>query len=241
MVVSSKPGVVRAACQSTDACDYPVVLGNDQFYGGMGGKFMQVTTHKSHTHLKVYRGLDVCTNCKRIVTASPHNGPLVLRHELGHSIIDVGEEYDGGFNYSGVNSARDASSSWAQWYSGPSTEPKIQQTSMPLQGYPWALLNMSQSWSQTFISAGIYDSHVVEFSVSGVAASGDLKVEIDGSDLGWEVNAVVGLDRWIYTIKTNEALTPGAHEVAFTLLNEERQGSAQLCHVKVLEYGNDEG
>lgn len=23
-------------------------------------------------------------------------GPLVLRHELGHSIIDVGEEYDGG-------------------------------------------------------------------------------------------------------------------------------------------------
>lgn len=239
MVVSSKPSVVRAACQSTDACDYPVVLGNDQFYGGMGGKFMQVTSHTIMSKCIVV-WMFVLT-VKRIVTASPHNGPLILRHELGHSIIDVGEEYDGGFNYSGVNSARDTSSSWAQWYSGPFTEPKIQQTNMPFQAYPWALLNMSQSWSQKFISAGIYNSHVVEFSVSGVAASGDLKVEIDGSDLGWEVNAIVGLDRWIYTIKTNEALTPGAHEVAFTLLNEERQGRAQLCHVKVLEYGNDEG
>lgn len=31
-----------------------------------------------------------------VITASELNGPIVLRHELGHSIIDVGEEYDGG-------------------------------------------------------------------------------------------------------------------------------------------------
>lgn len=31
-----------------------------------------------------------------IITASELNGPLVLRHELGHSLIAVGEEYDGG-------------------------------------------------------------------------------------------------------------------------------------------------
>ena len=30
------------------------------------------------------------------ITASELNGPLVLRHELGHSLILVGEEYDGG-------------------------------------------------------------------------------------------------------------------------------------------------
>jgi hypothetical protein len=33
---------------------------------------------------------------RRIITASELNGPLVLRHELGHSLIPVGEEYDGG-------------------------------------------------------------------------------------------------------------------------------------------------
>jgi hypothetical protein len=61
-----------------------------------------------------------------IVTASPHNGPLILRHELGHTIIDVGEEYDGGFNYSGVNTATDLSVPWTQWQTDPSlTEVKI--------------------------------------------------------------------------------------------------------------------
>lgn len=33
---------------------------------------------------------------RRVITASPLNGPLVLRHELGHSLIPVGEEYEGG-------------------------------------------------------------------------------------------------------------------------------------------------
>lgn len=33
---------------------------------------------------------------RRIITASKLNGPLVLRHELGHSLIPVGEEYEGG-------------------------------------------------------------------------------------------------------------------------------------------------
>lgn len=35
----------------------------------------------------------------RIITASELNGPLVLRHELGHSLIEVGEEYEGGMYY----------------------------------------------------------------------------------------------------------------------------------------------
>ena len=35
---------------------------------------------------------------KRVITASKLNGPIVLRHELGHSLIDVGEEYEGGWS-----------------------------------------------------------------------------------------------------------------------------------------------
>lgn len=207
--------VADAACQSTDACDYPILLGNDPLYGGLGGRFT-------------------------IVTASPNSGPAIVRHELGHSIIGVGEEYDGGEVYRGVNSANSPNSvPWTQWYTDPSTEPKIERSNMPIQAYPWTLLNTSQSWRQTFTSAGTYSSHLLQISVSGITASSDLRVEIDGKDVGWELNPAVGVDRYIYNMKFDEALTPGEHEVSFTLLNEEIQGSAQLCNLEVLEYGDE--
>lgn len=176
-----------------------------------------------------------------IVTASPHNGPLILRHELGHTTIDVGEEYDGGFNYSGVNAAKNLPAPWTQWQTDSSlTEVKIERTNMPLHAYPWKFLDMSQSWNQTFTSVGTYNGYMVQFSVSGVTASSDLKVEIDGTDLGWVANTAVGLDRWIYDIHIDAALSPGTHELAFTLLNEARQGNAQLCSVELVEIGDDD-
>jgi len=33
-----------------------------------------------------------------VITASKLNGPVVLRHELGHSLINIGEEYEGGMS-----------------------------------------------------------------------------------------------------------------------------------------------
>ena len=66
-----------------------------------------------------------------------------------------------------------------------------------------------------------------------------MRVEIDGKDVGWEVNPAVGVDRYIYNIPIDSALAAGQHEVKFTLLNEEIQGSAQLCNLEVIEYGND--
>ncbi|CAG9993074.1 unnamed protein product [Clonostachys byssicola] len=215
-VYYQKPEVARAACQSTDACDYPILLGNDPYYGGLGGTFT-------------------------VTTSSPANGPAVLRHELGHSIIGVGEEYDGGQVYRGVNSARTPQTvPWTHWYSNPSSEPKVQRSNMPIQAYPWTLLNTTQAWSRTFTSAGSYDSYLLQFSVSGVTASTDLRVEIDGKDLGWEVNPVVGLDRWIYNMKFDENLSPGAHQIKFTLLNQELQGTAQLCNLEIIEYGEND-
>ena len=81
-----------------------------------------------------------------MVTSSFLNGPLVLRHELGHSIIDVGEEYDGGFAYFGVNAAEDLSERlpWEHWLTNPSPildEPRnqtrrIERSVMPMQAYP---------------------------------------------------------------------------------------------------------
>lgn len=49
---------------------YVLMTGNDGLYGGLGGDFT-------------------------VITASEINGPLVLRHELGHSLIEEGDEYDG--------------------------------------------------------------------------------------------------------------------------------------------------
>ncbi|KAI1349978.1 IgA peptidase M64-domain-containing protein [Xylaria sp. FL0043] len=212
-VYYDKPDVAHAACDSTDACDYPILLGNDPLYGGLGGEFT-------------------------VVTASPINGPAVLRHELGHSIIDVGEEYEGGYAYFGVNSAKSTRSvPWKQWYTDPKAEPKIERTNMPIQAYPWTLLNTTQKWSANFTSAGTYDTYLLQFSVSGMTASNDLRVEVDGKDVGWEINPEVGVDRYIYNMKIDSALSPGAHELSFTLLNEDIQGTAQLCNLEVLEYG----
>ncbi|KAH7320682.1 IgA peptidase M64-domain-containing protein [Stachybotrys elegans] len=214
-VYYSKASVARAACQSTDACDYPILLGNDPYYGGLGGTFT-------------------------VVTASPANGPAVLRHELGHSIIGVGEEYDGGQVYRGVNAATSVNSvPWRNWYTNPATEPKIQRNNMPIQAYPWTLLDASRPWSTTFTSAGTYDSFLLQFSISGVTATSDLRVELDGRDVGWEVNPIVGLDRWIYNMKFNESLAPGRHTLSYTLLNEEIEGTAQLCNLEIVEYGDD--
>lgn len=44
-VYYDKPDVAHAACDSTDACDYPILLGNDPLYGGLGGEFTSVSAY----------------------------------------------------------------------------------------------------------------------------------------------------------------------------------------------------
>ncbi|KAG6879333.1 hypothetical protein C0992_003467 [Termitomyces sp. T32_za158] len=218
-VYYSKPEVARAACDSLkDQCDYPILLGNDPYYGGLGGDFT-------------------------VITSSLANGPLVLRHELGHSIIDVGEEYDGGFAYFGVNAYHGLSKPvpWAHWLSSGQmhTPPRVERTVMPLQLYPWTLLNISTSWSTTFTSSGTYTRYLVKFSLSGLPEASDLRIELDGVDLNWVPQKDIGLDRWLYEISKDIGLDRGLHEVKFILLNQEREGVAQLCNVEVLEYGTE--
>ncbi|KAG5719244.1 hypothetical protein E4T56_gene13390 [Termitomyces sp. T112] len=219
-VYYSKPEVARAACDSLgDQCDYPILLGNDPYYGGLGGDFT-------------------------VITSSLQNGPLVLRHELGHSIIDVGEEYDGGFAYFGINAYHDLDKPvpWAHWLSSGQiqTPPRVERSVMPIQLYPWTLLNTSTSWSTTFTSSGTYARYLVKFSLSGLPEANDLRVELDGIDLNWIPMKDIGLDRWHYDILKDTALDGGLHEMKFTLLNQEREGVAQLCSVEVLEFGTED-
>ncbi|KAI0927498.1 hypothetical protein AcV5_008025 [Taiwanofungus camphoratus] len=228
-VYYSKPEVARAACYSLgDKCDYPILMGNDPLYGGLGGEFT-------------------------VITPSLANGALVLRHELGHSIIGVGEEYDGGYAYFGVDAAHNLSEPipWSHWLTNASSYPqhapshdhnsmavRVERSVMPMQAYAWTLLNVSEPWSIKFNSSGSYSRHLVRFSLSGLPEEDDLTVELDGEHLLWTPRDDIGVDRWHYDVHRNQALGDGEHELKFKLNNKNREGVAQLCSAEVLEFGD---
>ncbi|KZO92716.1 hypothetical protein CALVIDRAFT_540793 [Calocera viscosa TUFC12733] len=212
------PEVARAACRSLGAqCDYPILLGNSPFFGGLGGEF---TT----------------------ITSSILNGPLVLRHELGHSIIDVGEEYDGG-GYFGVNAEPSiAQLGWAHWLSDP-THVRVERNAMPLLEYAWTMLNSTTPWSVTFTTTGTFPRNLLRFSLSGVPRVSDLIIRLDGHSLPWLPKPDIGMDRWFYDIPDlggAHGLAAGAHVLEFALTYVGQEGEAQLCNVEVFEYGSEE-
>jgi hypothetical protein len=47
--------------------------------------------------------------------------------------------------------------------------------------------------------------------------------------------------RWHYDIHSNKSLAGGEHNISFVLNSKEREkaGTAQLCSVEVLEFGDD--
>ncbi len=100
---------IEAALALAPATDYPILIANDEFYGGLGGRYA-------------------------ITTRSVESGAIVLRHELGHNFGDVGEEYDGGYVYDGANFSRSESAPWAYW----SEEPlKVYKTKFLSGRYVW--------------------------------------------------------------------------------------------------------
>ncbi|KAF7972035.1 hypothetical protein HWV62_19259 [Athelia sp. TMB] len=174
--------------------------------------------------------------------ASPANGALVLRHELGHSMIDIGEEYDGGFAYYGVNAAHNASSlPWMHWISEPTDglSLRVERSIMPLQAYPWTMLNTSSPWTINFFSSGTYSKHLLKFSLSGIPSADHLDVLLDGVNVGWNPRQDIGIDRWHYDIHAEAGLSAGLHAVSFILNKDENAENAQLCSVEVLEFGNE--
>lgn len=163
----------RAACQHwresgrkglRGGCDQAILLGNDPLYGGLGGEFT-------------------------IITASKLNGPLVLRHELGHSLIDVGEEYEGGYAYFGVNSdkpARLAHLKWSHMLSSPS-DLRVEDVRTVLQAYPWHNLTTSP-WSHTFTlrPPSSYPTALFAASLSSIPYASHIDIRINGTPVDLE-------------------------------------------------------
>ncbi len=133
--------------------DYPIVLANDDFYGGLGGRFA-------------------------ITTRSVQSGSVVLRHELGHNFGEVGEEYDNGYVYNGANSSRSGTQpSWRHW-AATSISP---QESVQLTGdYVWQELR-SRPYRAQFNTQSLPIDF--KFSGVGWAQPNTVSVLLDGSAL----------------------------------------------------------
>lgn len=164
----------------------------------------------------------------------------IYRHELGHSVIREGEEYDGGFNYYGPNAANLTEPfKWSHWLTNSSLPPREERSIMPMQAYPWTILNTTDPWTVSFNSSGTYSRHVIRFSLSGLPDAQDLIVTLDEDDLQWQPKVGISLDRWHYDIHRNEPLDGGAHNLSFSLRNASLAGVAQLCSVEIIEFGNE--
>lgn len=166
-VMPGYPKRARAACQEwrnkKDACDQAVILGNDELYGGLGGEFT-------------------------ITTSSKANGVVVARHELGHSLIEVGEEYDGGYVYMGDNSdlvKNIQNLKWKDHLTEPD-RPVVQDAHVAIQSYAWH--NLNSSWSGTAQSANYptydaYDNSMLRLSLSSIAQPDHINVTLNGNNI----------------------------------------------------------
>ncbi|EAL21330.1 hypothetical protein CNBD3840 [Cryptococcus deneoformans B-3501A] len=241
-VFVNNPRRARAACRwfrenkaKQGGCDQPILLGNDPLYGGLGGEFT-------------------------VITASELNGPLVLRHELGHSIMDVGEEYDGGYAYFGVNSdrykRRDALK-WREFLTNPESS-RIEDVRVPLQVYPWHDLDIS-SWEISFNSSNLispqngvscYPTALLRASLSSIPYSSHVVLVLNGCTLdladgfpkAWEGSSD---RRWLEVPLTLETgLQPGCNTIKVALTDEGRraragQGGKMIASLEIIEYGGD--
>jgi len=205
----------REVCALTgpSGCDYPSIIGNDDFYGGLGGEFV-------------------------ISTKGERTGTVVLRHEMGHNFVNVGEEYDGGYVYSGVNSAPSlAEVGWGHWLTGDLREERAM---IRIQDYRWADLSTEGDQYFYFNSDGEYDRWHLTVSVSAAGEEDSLEFLLDGQILSWNTTGYD--DREFYNWDGSTGFAPGDH----TLVVRSKTNATHpfiprmICSVTLHEFGNEE-
>lgn len=210
------PSGIRQACSRTGprACDFPTVIGNDAYYGGLGGEFA-------------------------ISTSSETSGTKVLRHEFGHNFGGIGEEYDSPgrgayFGHNFASSVSDAQSKWAKWLSA--NPVKAQDSANRINAYPWYDLAKGPL-SLPFTSNGQYKRAFLRFTVSGCETQESLIVTLDGQKLNWTTTQI--LDRGFHEFRL-PPFTSGSHVLRFQQGTAPRGHIRQVCNVGLLEYQNDD-
>lgn len=156
---------IERALRVAPATDYPIIIANDDFYGGLGGRYA-------------------------ITTRSLTSGSMVLRHELGHNFGSVGEEYDGGQVYRGANFSRNPESDWGHWMD----HGRVRYDSKFLTGaYLWKNLDGSP-YVENF-NFPESDDYYFQLNVSSVGweSEDDVKIMLDGKEL--DLEGVLTVDR----------------------------------------------
>lgn len=231
-VMPGYPKRTRAACahwrSAEDACDQAVLLGNDELYGGLGGEFT-------------------------ITTSSRANGLVVARHELGHSLIEVGEEYDGGpRTYFGDNSdavANVGDLKWKSFLTEP--DPVVQDAKVALQSYAWH--NLNTTWVGSLKSSNdrkcpdAYDNSMLRLSLSSIAQPDHVNVTLNGKEIdlapGFLPEMKDSLDRRWVEVFLREPLPAGNSTLSISLTPKGREakegkGGKMVTSVEIIEYGH---
>lgn len=208
-ILPGNPRAIRSSCAQAPACDYPIVIANDPFYGGLGGEFA-------------------------ISTSSITSGLVVLRHELGHSLGEVGEEYDGG-GYFGANFSSSASApGWEAWLS-----------EKPAQAEPAVSLHIAWPWHQ--LAEGPYRaswrsraenrSYQMVFSASGIETLEGFNVRLDTKQ--WVLDNPKTIDRTFFRQENHtEGFGAGPHELVFSTSGDKSNNKdLWLSNLAIFEFG----
>lgn len=198
-IMPGDEAALERALSLAPATSYPVVIANDNYYGGLGGRFA-------------------------ISTSSKATGLVVLRHELGHNFGEVGEEYDNGYVYSGANASSTAQVPWAHWLSG---QLEVHEAKLLSGDYVWLNLKdrpyevqfrIPQQHEQMFLelsSVGWNSSEDVDFSLNGksMLLPGVFHEDRSFHSLGpWKVSSGEN-----YRIRIQERVTDGNNVLGFAV------------------------
>lgn len=178
---------IEAALRLAPGADYPILIANDDGYGGLGGRYA-------------------------ISTRSLESGSMVLRHELGHNFGNVGEEYDGGQVYDGANFSATTRPGWMPWLTSGAA---IHEALFLKGAYVWQPL-ASNPFRTEFVFPGPaatsdlkpLDLHV-DLSAVGFDRPDAWEVLLDGQPVG--VTGQFTSDRSFFELETKRSLAPGKH------------------------------
>jgi hypothetical protein len=146
-------GAAEDAIRMAPDTDYPILIANDDYYGGLGGRYA-------------------------ISTRSIRSGAIVLRHELGHNFGEVGEEYDGGYVYSGANFAYSVSDiEWNHWVEG---KLGVHESKMLGQDYVWENLQSNPFRTSFKMPSDAVYSFIMQLSSVGWDTAQDVEVKVGG-------------------------------------------------------------
>lgn len=204
-VMIGNRSAVQSSCNQAPDCDFGIVVANDPFYGGIDTGF--ATT-----------------------TSSPTSGHIVLRHELGHTMGGLGEEYDGG-QYFGANHAKTVNPlPWAHFQTA---EGRVEAEPAKVRYIAWPWKNMAKGpINISFDSEEGYTKGSIYMSVSGLEDPDSATLTLDDKEVPFQ-NPDRN-DRTFFSFSFDEGFGPGKHKLV--LKENVKDNNNFLSSIQVNEY-----